>query len=227
VRIVPPGGGEVIGDAADRRVEILCDRDELHVTWSRFASGRAGADLHVHRQHTDVFFVLAGELTVRLGPEGEERTVPSGGLARVPPGVVHGFRNGSDAEMRYLNVHAPGSGFADYMRGLRDGRAVTYDQHDPPADGGRPKEEAAVGEPGGRVDIPGTVAIELVDGRRGGHIVTPAPDHRLVGIYLLDGIAILTDGEGEQAAPAGTWIEVPAGTPYALSGAARYLVLRA
>jgi quercetin dioxygenase-like cupin family protein len=223
VRIVPPGGGEVIGDAADRRVELLCDRDEMHVTWSRFAAGHAGADLHVHREHTDVFFVLAGELTVRLGPEGDERTVSSGGLARVPPGVVHGFRNGSDAEMRYLNVHAPGMGFADYMRGLRDGRAVTYDQHDPPADGGRPKEEAAIGEPPAAA---GTVAIELVDGRRGGHIVTPAPDGRLLGIYVLEGIAILTAGEGEQAAPAGTWIEVPAGTPYALSGAARFLVLR-
>jgi hypothetical protein len=27
--------------------------------------------------------------------------------------VVHGFRNGSDAELRYLNLHAPGQGFAD------------------------------------------------------------------------------------------------------------------
>jgi mannose-6-phosphate isomerase-like protein (cupin superfamily) len=221
--LVPPGGGEVIGDSPDRRVEILSDDDSVHATWSRFAPGRDGADLHVHRRHTDMFYVLAGELTVRLGVQDERVTVPAGRFAIVPPLVVHGFRNGGDAELRYLNFHAPGVGFADYMRGLRDGRTVIYDQHDPPADGGRPKEEAVIDLPPATA---GTVTFELVDGRREGHIVTPAPDERLLGIYVLEGIAVLTGGEGEQAAPAGTWIEVPAGTPYALSGAARYLVLR-
>src|ERR1700754_4623117 len=118
--VVPAGGGEVIGDAPDRRVEILSEHDPLHVTWSRFAPGRDGAGLHVHRLHTDVFYVLSGELTVRWGAGDEQVAVPAGSLARVPPLVVHGFRNGSDAEMRYLNFHAPGTGFADYMRGLRD-----------------------------------------------------------------------------------------------------------
>ena len=73
--------------------------------------------------------------------------MPAGTLARVPPGVVHGFRNASDADVRYLNLHAPGQGFADYMRGLRDGRPIVYDQHDPPEDGGRPTRGAVVGGP--------------------------------------------------------------------------------
>ena len=64
--------------------------------------------------------------------------MPAGSLARVPPMVVHGFRNASDADFRYLNFHAPGSGFADYMRALRDGRKLAYDQHDPPAEGAPP-----------------------------------------------------------------------------------------
>src|SRR6185436_11828342 len=120
--LIRPGGGEVIGDSPERRVEILSDHPSLHATWSRFAAGRDGADLHIHRDHTDLFYVLEGELTVRLGLDGDEVIVPAGMIARVPPLVVHGFRNGSDAEMRYLNLHAPGVGFADYMRGLRDGR---------------------------------------------------------------------------------------------------------
>lgn len=218
---MPPGGGEVIGDAADRRVEILCDRDEMHVTWSRFAAGRDGADLHVHHEHTDVFFVLAGELTVRLGPAGEERTLPTGGLARVPPDVVHGFRNGSGAEMRYLNVHAPGSGFVDYMRGLRDGVRVVYDQHDPPDDGGRPIAEAALGVPPGQA---GPVAIDLVEAAAVPSARPAANDH-LLGAYVLDGELTVVAADGAQAAPAGTWIEVPAGEPVALAGAARYLRL--
>ncbi len=222
MKIVPPGGGEVIGDSAERRVEILCDRDEMHVTWSRFGAGRDGADLHVHHAHTDVFFVLAGELTVRLGLGGEERRLPAGGLARVPPDVVHGFRNGSGAEMRYLNVHAPGSSFAGYMRGLRDGARVVYDQHDPPQDGGRATSEATLGVPPGQA---GPVAIDLVDAAD--DPAAPAPRDHLLGAYVLEGELTVTGADGAQAAPAGTWIEVPAGEPVALSGAARYLRLRA
>src|SRR3954449_13057265 len=68
--VIPPGGGEVIGDSLERRVEILSDDDTVHATWSRFGPGRAGADLHIHRRHTDLFYVLDGELTIRLGTEG-------------------------------------------------------------------------------------------------------------------------------------------------------------
>jgi mannose-6-phosphate isomerase-like protein (cupin superfamily) len=133
--VVPARAGEVIGDAPDRRVEILSDHGSLHATWSRFGPGRDGADLHVHRRHSDLFYVLEGELTVRLGPDGDEMKVPAGKLARVPPMVVHGFRNASDADVWYVNLHMPGTGFGDYMRGLRERRRVPFDQFDPPADG--------------------------------------------------------------------------------------------
>ena len=63
----------------------------------------------------------------------------------MPPLVVHGFRNETDAELRYLNLHAPGVGFADYMRAIRDGRTLVYDQEPPPPEGTRPATEAVVG----------------------------------------------------------------------------------
>jgi mannose-6-phosphate isomerase-like protein (cupin superfamily) len=135
---------ELIGDSPDRRLEILCERDALHATWSRFAPGRAGADLHVHRHHTDVFYVIDGELTIRLGVEDERVVARSGTLVLVPAMVVHGFLNASDADMRYLNLHAPGLGFADYLRALRDGRPTSFDQEPPPADGIRPTSEAII-----------------------------------------------------------------------------------
>src|SRR3954451_1271320 len=98
--VIPPGRGEIIGDSADGRVEILCDDPALNATISRFGPRRDGADLHIHRRHSDLFYVLAGELTVRLGPEGEPVAVPAGTLARIPPLVIHGFRNGGDEELR-------------------------------------------------------------------------------------------------------------------------------
>jgi mannose-6-phosphate isomerase-like protein (cupin superfamily) len=199
--VIPPGGGEIVGHSPDRRVEILSDDPALHVTWSRFGPGRDGADLHVHRLHTDVFCVLAGELTVRLGIEGEEVAVPAGRLVVVPPMVVHGFRNASDAELRYLNLHAPGTGFADYMRGIRDGRRVPFDQEPPPADGIRPATDALVTEP--PVDT-GALAIALLTG-----------EARVDGaLYVLDG------------PDAGSWVQLPPGAPRAVVAPGRCLHIR-
>ena len=114
------------------------------MTWTRYGPYRDGASPHVHRHHSDLFYVLEGELTLLVGPEHFETVVPSDTLALAPPQLVHGFRNGSDAELRYLNFHAPGCGFADYLRGVNP----AFDQHEPPADGGRPLTDALVVPPG-------------------------------------------------------------------------------
>jgi quercetin dioxygenase-like cupin family protein len=85
--LLPPGGGEIIGDSAARRIEILSDHDELHATWSR--PNRDGASPHVHRSHSDLFYVLEGELTFLVGPERVETVLPAGTLVLAPPLVVH------------------------------------------------------------------------------------------------------------------------------------------
>ena len=232
--VIPPGGGELIGDAPDRRVEILSDRDELHATWTRFGPGRAGADPHLHREHTDLFYVLAGELTLMLGPDGDEVVAQAGTLARLPPLVVHGFRNAAAAELRYLNLHAPGRGFADYMRGLRDGRAVPFDQEPPPADGVRPASEAAIGGavPGrGRSTLHADVdeiAVAEVAGDPGDPAQSlHAHDRHVESLYVLDGELALIVVGGELVAAAGTWIQVPPGAAHAVAfrTAGRHLVL--
>jgi mannose-6-phosphate isomerase-like protein (cupin superfamily) len=209
--LVSPGGGEVIGDSPDRRVEILTDHDAVHATWSRFGPGRDGADLHIHRRHTDIFYVLAGELTVRLGLGDHRVTVPPGQFAIVPPLVVHGFRNAGDDELRYLNFHAPGVGFADYMRGLRDGRTVVYDQEDPPDDGGRSISEASVSD---RVAID-AIAIEPVIGSQ------DADGARFY--YALDGELVLTAGGRDVRGAQGAWMQ--AAGAHTVAGA-RYLAIR-
>lgn len=50
---------------------------------------------HVHEQYEEVFYVLEGEVEYRLG---EGWTVaPAGTTVCVPRGVVHAFRNASQA----------------------------------------------------------------------------------------------------------------------------------
>jgi mannose-6-phosphate isomerase-like protein (cupin superfamily) len=214
-RAIAPGGGEIIGDSADRRVEILSEDDSLHATWARFGPGRDGADLHVHRHHSDLFYVLDGELTVRLGPDGDEVTVPAGSVARVPPLVVHGFRNASDADIRYLNFHVPGCGFADYMRGLRDKRPVAFDQHDPPADGGREPSEAQITD---RAELEAISVVERTDS-------APAHVHgrAVESLYVLEGAIDITVRDRELRAEAGTWVQVPPGFEHAVVADGRYL----
>ena len=231
--VIAAGGGEVVGDSADRRVEILCDDDAVHATWSRFGPHREGADLHIHRRHSDFFYVLDGELTIRLGRDGEEVAMPAGTLARVPPFVVHGFRNASDAEVRYLNLHAPGVGFADYMRALRDGRSLTYDQEPPPADGIRPASDAVIGgEPfrAGPVALLADIEAIAIAEVSGGP-AEPAPPHvhhrHAELFYVLEGELALTVGDRELRAEAGSWVQVPPGVPHAVTGPARHLDLHA
>jgi mannose-6-phosphate isomerase-like protein (cupin superfamily) len=157
--------------------------------------------------------------------------VPAGTLARVPPLVVHGFRNGSDAEVRYLNLHAPGQRFADYLRAMRDGRSFSYDQHEPPADGGRPSSEAVVGgtgyvaeQPGLRVELLADIAelgISETWSEPGG--LSPPPHlHRrhVESFFVLEGEMMFVVGDQELYAGAGTWVQVLAGTPhfFALTG---------
>ncbi len=238
--VIPARDGEIVGDAPDRRVEILSDDDALHATWSRFGPRRAGADLHVHREHTDLFYVLHGELTLRLGRADERIALPTGTVARVPPLVVHGFENGSDAEVRYLNLHAPGRGFADFLRALRDGKTFSYDQHPPPADGGRSPSAASSASDGLAVPEPGlhTKLLADVDEIAISEVVSEersrsAPPHvharHVESFYVLEGEVALAVGDREYRTAAGTWLQVPRGTPHtspvSLDGTSRFLDL--
>jgi quercetin dioxygenase-like cupin family protein len=235
--LIEPGGGEVIGDSPERRVEILSDDPSLNATWSRFAPRREGADLHVHRLHSDLFYVLAGELTLRLGIEDANVVAPAGTLVRVPPNVVHGFRNAGDRELRYLNFHAPGQRFADYLRAVRDRRRFSYDQHEPPDDGGRDPADAAIGGATVVTDEPGLHVTSLADVEE--IVVTetasepgpgaPREHDALVAFYVLDGaLTVAADGR-ELAAAAGSWVQLPPRTPHTVSvsgGPARFLEIR-
>lgn len=225
-----------MGDAPDRRVEILSDADSLHATWTHFGPGREGADLHIHRTHADFFYVLDGELEIRLGVEDHVVGVEPGKLVQVPPFVVHGFRNSPEADVHYLNFHAPGAGFADFMRGLRDGVTVPFDQEPPPEVGVRPIGEASIGAEEVLADGDGVrvalladtddVAFSEVDARAG----LPAPplhlhEHHSESFYVLEGELWFTADGQRFEAPRGSWVQIPPGVPHTFEapGTAHFL----
>jgi quercetin dioxygenase-like cupin family protein len=158
VELRPDAAAPLTGRTATREVRILLERPELDVTWSRFAGGERGADLHVHHEHVDGFYVLEGDVTFRVGPDAERVVAGPGTAVLVPPGVVHGFDNDSDGTAAWLNFHAPSTGFAAYLRGERDG----FDSTDPPADGGRPAADAIIAADATHVGLD-ALTLEVAD----------------------------------------------------------------
>jgi mannose-6-phosphate isomerase-like protein (cupin superfamily) len=176
--------GELITDRPERRVSILAARPGLTATLSDYAAGQEGPGLHVHREHTDAFCVLAGELTFTVGPAHDEVRLGPGGFVAVPAGVVHTFANRGTAPARWLNLHAPDAGFAAYMRGARDGVRVAWDSFDAPADGGAPVSGVTVAHPAGgdAVELPGlAVAVAPAAGGRAHRAVGRRPGDRGAG----------------------------------------------
>ena len=80
-------------------------------------AGFPGPPLHRHRTLHDMFFVLEGTLTLRVGDDTRE--AGPGTFACFPPGVAHTFSNPSDAPVRFLNFNTP-SGWEHYMRDLAE-----------------------------------------------------------------------------------------------------------
>lgn len=230
-----PGEGETISDRAERTVRIKVDADAITVTETRYEPGERGPDAHVHRRHTDAFYVFEGVLVFELGPERARVEAPAGTFVSAPRGVIHSFRNDGPARARFLNFHAPGEGFGAYLRAMRDGEDDDwFDQFDPPADGGRPLSDAAVRGPGDGERIAAARASVLLKGTgddsdgtfflaestvEAGYPGPPPHVHRELHdlFYVLEGTLALRMGDDEVDAPAGTFAFVPPGVVHAFA----------
>ena len=227
--LLRPGEGETVTDRPERTLRILADREELTLTWFRYEPGQEGPELHVHREHSDAFYVLEGELEFELGPERRFVTGGPGTLAAAPPNVAHTFRNASGSTAIFLNIHAPAAGFGDLLRARRDGTEIPhFDQFDPPPDGGRPFEDAILRGPGegDAIDLGQTDALfkmEASDGQ-GSFSLTeltispgfpgPIPHrHRALvdSFFVLEGTLVFRLGDDELEGGPGSYAFVPPG----------------
>lgn len=116
-----PGEGERHAAGPSTEIVIKATGDDTAGTFflaeNVIAPGFPGPPPHRHERLHDMFYVLDGTLTVRLGDE----TVAAGPgtFICVPPGVVHSFSNRSGEPVRFLNFSTP-SGWEHYMRDLAD-----------------------------------------------------------------------------------------------------------
>ncbi len=121
--MIGPGGGEWV-----RRHRVLAELPELEVLDLTFAPDFEGVAPHTHPDHVDSFYVLEGELEVTVA--GETQHAHPGDLVHAAPGVVHSFKNSSPERVRFLNVHAPGMRFDEYIRKMDAGEQPDPEQYD-------------------------------------------------------------------------------------------------
>jgi thiamine-phosphate pyrophosphorylase len=123
--VVAPGDGDRL-TKPHRLALIRVDLPELALVENAADGEFEGPELHVHLRHADCFHVLEGVLELDL--EHGRRLVEAGTSVVVPPGVPHTFRAAAP-HIRYLNVHAPNTGFVEYLRALNAGERIPFDQY--------------------------------------------------------------------------------------------------
>jgi quercetin dioxygenase-like cupin family protein len=217
--LLGPGEGEDIGG----RIRIKCISDVLVLTET---AGSGSTEPHIHHHHADGFRVLEGELTVLLGDE--EHVLRAGDFALAPPELVHCYRTDG---ARWLNFHAPGCGFEEWLRR----NDPEFDQHDPPADGGRPASDGLLrrrGEgdaldfgPGNGASIKagaddglGSLALIEFDVAPGFPGPVPHRHERMTdSFYVLEGTLAVRIGEEVHQASARSFATVPPGNVHTFS----------
>jgi quercetin dioxygenase-like cupin family protein len=106
------GEGEEL-EAHNRLATIKIGREELSLVEFQLEPGFEGPEPHTHDDHVDAFYVLEGEAEFLLG--GQKLLLGAGSFVAAPPGVEHTFSSGPGSS-RLLDVHAPGSGFHEWLR---------------------------------------------------------------------------------------------------------------
>ena len=82
-------------------------------------AGSPGPLPHLHRNHEETFYVLEGELTVRVGRR--RITAPVGSFVVIPRGVVHQPSNPGTEPTRVLLIFSP-SGMERFFEEAAEGR---------------------------------------------------------------------------------------------------------
>jgi mannose-6-phosphate isomerase-like protein (cupin superfamily) len=191
--VVKQHQGERIAGDGDLGVTLLADIEQIGIVSVRSDPGGIAPPLHLHARHAECFFVLAGELTLRL--EDREVRAGAGMWAYVPPEVVHTFSVTGDTRAHFLDIHVPSEGFGDFVRGLESARNEDELREIRAAFDQQPAPEYASGDPG------------LVTVRRGGgddgETMAGRTEHRRATLLLETDELTVTEffyGPGERGA---------------------------
>ena len=122
-RFVGPGDGKELPNPIGGRMVIKVRDEDTSGAYSihdnTIPPGSRRPRPHIHRNHEEAFYVLEGELTVRVGPR--KITAPAGSFVVVPRGVVHQPSNPGTQPTRVLLIFSP-SGMDHFFEEAAEGR---------------------------------------------------------------------------------------------------------
>ncbi len=96
-----PVGGQIVSKATDE------DTSGAYALFENVMPPHSPGPLpHIHHRHDEAFYVLDGELTVRIGTQ--TITAPRGSFVFVPHGTVHQPSNPNAQPARFLLIFSPG-----------------------------------------------------------------------------------------------------------------------
>jgi quercetin dioxygenase-like cupin family protein len=106
---IGPADGKVLTNPLGGEMMIkLRDRDTsgaYSVHANVIPAGSPGPRPHIHRNHDEVFYVIEGEITVRIG--ARRIVAPAGSFVVVPRGEVHKPANPGSSPARVLLIFSP------------------------------------------------------------------------------------------------------------------------
>jgi mannose-6-phosphate isomerase-like protein (cupin superfamily) len=236
--LVEPREGERITGEDGLEVTLLADLEEIGIVEVRSEPGGVTPPLHLHSRHAECFFVLEGELPLRLADR--ELRAGAGTWVYVPAEVVHTFGATGDPRTRFLDIHVPSSGFGDFVRGLQAARGedelrevrAAFDQQPEPeyatgdsglvilSRGGGAEGETMAGRTESRratllLDTEELTVTEFFYGPGERGAKPHVHHHHADGFFVLEGELTVTVGSGSLRAPAGTLVLLP---PYVVHG---------
>ena len=122
-----PGEGELLHSGrGDWLVKAVLPH--LNILEHELSGGASERGLHYHERHVESAYILAGDVEFTI--EGVDIHAGEGTSVVIPPGVPHAYRNSGSEPVRLLNVHAPESGFVDYLRACVRGDETNPAHHD-------------------------------------------------------------------------------------------------
>ena len=136
--VLRPGQGRTVSHRPGHQAIFKAVGDDTRGAYTLCeytAAPSAGPPPHIHHDDDEAFYLLEGELTVRVGDR--EDVVSARSFVFLPRGIVHTFENTGSAPARFLVIASP-SGFEHYL----DDMAAAYAAAGAPPDPVRSAEIA-------------------------------------------------------------------------------------
>ncbi|MBI4571136.1 MAG: cupin domain-containing protein [Chloroflexi bacterium] len=111
--VLGPGEGERVGPMLTFKATSESTHGRYSLIEETCPPGFGGPPIHTHRDESEAFYIVSGDLTMLLGED--TIVAAAGSFVFVPAGTAHGFANRTDAPVTFIFMYSPG-GFEGYFR---------------------------------------------------------------------------------------------------------------